>query len=100
MNYNAVSGPVLFAVLLAVCALLLLIVVVQQFLAKRHVRVMITQLRQRLTEEIEDQLYQQAALQREETLKSLHQLNESLITTFGSMSRSQNEQVNAAIRQS
>ena len=51
-------------------------------------------------ESLENLQYQQDASQREETLRSLHQLNESLVSTFGHMTRAQNEQVNAAIRQS
>ena len=38
--------------------------------------------------------------QREEIQRSLYQMNESLVNTFSSMSRSQSEQVNAIIRQS
>jgi len=49
---------------------------------------------------LEEVQYQQDALQREELIRNLHQLNESLISTFGSISRTQNEQVSAVIRQS
>lgn len=42
---------------------------------------------------------EQDAQQREEILRSLHQLNESLINTIGHFSRSQGDQVNAALRQ-
>lgn len=42
---------------------------------------------------------EQDAQQREEILRSLHQLNESLIKTIGHFSRSQGDQVNAALRQ-
>lgn len=45
-------------------------------------------------------LAQQSDQQREELLRTLNQLNENLVSTFGGMSRSQTEQVNALIRQS
>ena len=40
------------------------------------------------------------AYQREQLIANLHQLNDNLIGTFGELSRSQTEQVNAVIRQS
>lgn len=40
------------------------------------------------------------AHQREQLVSNLHQLNDNLISTFGELSRSQTEQVNAVIRQS
>ncbi len=41
-----------------------------------------------------------AAYQREQMVANLHQLNDNLISTFGEISRSQTDQVNAIIRQS
>lgn len=49
---------------------------------------------------LEDQQLQQFADQREEMLRNLHQMHDSLVSTFSSLARGQNEQVNAVVRQS
>lgn len=51
-------------------------------------------------ENVESSLLRQGDRQRDELLNNLRQLNESLVGTFGSVSRAQNDQVNALIRQS
>jgi len=86
----------LLAALAALCVLLLLTVIVLHLHSRKRTGTALRQLQERLMEEMEEKQYQQ----REETLRSLHQLNESLITTFGNLNRTQNDQVHAAIRQS
>ncbi len=54
----------------------------------------------RMLSDVADDLSQQSAQQHEELLRAFRQLNETLTNTFGGMSRSQAEQVNALIRQS
>ena len=103
MTLNTTALLLLCAALLALCLILLVVVLVAQHHTKKRMQKMLRQLDEHLCEEreaLEDSQYQHSALQREETMRSLHQLNESLITTFGNMSRSQGEQVNAALRQS
>ena len=85
--------------LLLLCALLLTALLVLAAASNRRAR----RTPQRLLEELnalEDGLADQDARQREELARSLYQMNESLVNTFGSVSRSQGEQVNALIRQS
>lgn len=53
-----------------------------------------------LTEEIRHSEQQLSLSMRKELVQNLQQLNESLIGTFGQITRSQSEQVNAIIRQS
>lgn len=83
--------------------LMLIIVLIVQLHTKRRTQRMLRQLSEQFLherEELEDWQYQQNTQQREENLRALHQLNESLITTFGNLSRAQSDQMNAAIRQS
>lgn len=81
------------------CLIVMLIAVILQVQTRRRIRRLSENLQEQF-EALENLQYQQDANQREEMLRSLHQLNESLVSTFGHMSRTQNEQVNAAIRQS
>ena len=89
--------------LVLLCFLLLIGLLISQQRTKKRMLHVLHQLGQQLSAEretLEDNQYQQSAVQREETMRSLHQLNESLITTFGNLSRTQSEQVNASLRQS
>lgn len=99
MKYDFVQ-QMLPVLLLTVCAILLLILIILHLTNRRRMQISFKHLRERLIEELEDQHFQQIAQQRDETVRSLHQLNESLVTTFGNLSRGQNEQFNAALRQS
>ena len=86
----------------AILAILLMILIMQIQLRKRTHHTL-RQLSEQLfheRESLEEWQYQQDAQQREDNLRALHQLNENLINTFGNLSRSQSDQVNAAIRQS
>lgn len=85
--------------LMALCAAMLIVLIVlvcQQ--SRRSLRTP-----GRLMEQLdamEDDLLDQDARQREELSRSLHQMNETLLNSFGSASRSQSDQLNALIRQS
>lgn len=86
----------------ALTALCLLVVLILTVNTRKKINKAFHSLRQDFSQELEaleDAQYQQDALQREEILRSLHQLNESLVNTFGNLSRNQTEQVNAALRQ-
>lgn len=88
--------------LMLLCAVLLLIVVISALISRRHTASMLRRLEEKLLQSMEtldENQYQQDIQQREEILRNLHQLNDSLINTFGNISRSQTEQVNAVIRQ-
>lgn len=90
-------------ILLASVVLILLITVILLAISKRKTSRAIQKLAQSLSTSInslEEGMYDQDARQREEMQRSLHQLNESVMNTFGTLSRSQSEQVNAVIRQS
>ena len=90
-------------ILLASVVLILLITVIMLAISKRKTSRAIQKLAQSLAASInslEEGMYDQDARQREEMQRSLHQLNESVMNTFGTLSRSQSEQVNAVIRQS
>lgn len=84
---------------LAAVAVLLLVLLVLEEAGRRHARQEARQLSERM-DALEDQQFQLDAQQREEILRSLHQMHESLIATFGSISQGQGEQINAVIRQS
>jgi len=87
--------PFLLA-LLFVCAGLLVILLVVLGQTRSVIRRLLHKQQQMLShdlEEIQNNQYQLEAQQREEQMRSLHQLNESLITTFTNLSRSQNDQL-------
>lgn len=90
--------------LLLILALLFLGISLLFFLrSRRRMRQMLELLMNeqgRELENVESSLLRQGDRQRDELLNNLRQLNESLVGTFGSVSRAQNDQVNALIRQS
>ena len=90
--------------LLLILALLFLGISLLIFLrSRRRMRQMLELLMNeqgRELENVESSLLRQGDRQRDELLNNLRQLNESLVGTFGSVSRAQNDQVNALIRQS
>ena len=93
----------LIVMLLLVCFMLLISLLIVLGIHRRKNAQAVQKLDKRLSEGlavVEEGQYQRDALQREELLRSLHQLNESLVSTFGSLSRAQNEQIHAVIRQS
>ena len=97
MDYEMMT---FFLVLL--CAILLLIVVIAALVGRRQTSHELRRLEEKMLQSMEaldENQYQQDIQQREEILRNLHQLNDSLINTFGNLSRSQTDQVNAVIRQ-
>lgn len=93
----------LIVMLLLACFTLLISLLAVLGIHRRKNAQAVQKLDKRLSEGLavlEEGQYQRDALQREELLRSLHQLNESLVSTFGSLSRAQNEQIHAVIRQS
>lgn len=93
----------LFAAAVGICLLLLVILLVLTARSKQKSEQTLRLLADHLLrdmEAVEDEIARQNAQQREELSRNMHQLNESLVNTFGSISRAQAEQVNALIRQS
>ena len=89
----------LFAGLLVLCLLLLAVLIALVSAGNRRSR----RIPRRILDELgklEDDLADQDARQREELTRNLYQMNESLVNTFGSVSRGHADQVNALIRQS
>ena len=85
------------------CLLLLMLLFIVQSVQHSRMRRWMRGLESRMMDALDELAQQQAdqdAMQRDELLRSLHQLNESLISTIGHFSRTQGEQVNAALRQS
>ena len=85
------------------CLLLLMLLFIVQSVQHSRMRRWMRGLESRMMDVLDELAQQQAdqdAMQRDELLRSLHQLNESLISTIGHFSRTQGEQVNAALRQS
>lgn len=83
---------------LVLLVVLLIVQGVQRARARQEMQALEAQLSQML-EAMEDEQYQRENQRREEWMRSLQQLNESLTSTFGSIVRSQSEQVNALIQQ-
>lgn len=93
----------LLAGIVCVCLIALLIILAIQLQMRKRTSRMLRQLSEQLIHEreaLEELCYQQDAQQREENLRTLHQLNENLVNTFANLSRAQSDQVNAALRQS
>lgn len=84
--------------LMILCVALLIVLVVLVCQQSRRSRRTPGRLMEQL-DAMEDDLLDQDARQREELSRSLHQMNESLLNSFGSASRSQSDQLNALIRQ-
>lgn len=99
MNLSADDQLLFFSVLCAVLLLVVLVLIIQHIRVLQALRMMKKQLRTS-AEESRSQQEHSAIQQRDEMVQNLHQLNDSLISTFGQISRSQSEQVNAIIRQS
>lgn len=79
------------------CVLLILLVRAQKRTNKG-----LHHFQQRLIDELqswEDASYQNAMQQREEQLRGLHQLNDSLVNTFAALSRAESEHLNALMQQ-
>lgn len=84
------------------CAFLLMVILFLQIFSQFRTRRSLHKLENHVQQELgrlEEIQEQQDLAQREELLRNLHQLNESLINTFGAISRNQSEQTNAVIRQ-
>lgn len=93
-----VSTGILLLCLAAVGALLLVLLVLEE-VGRRRAHQEARRFSERM-EALEDQQLQLDAQEREEILRNLHQMYESLIATFGNISRNQGDQINAVIRQS
>lgn len=94
------DSTLLLCLLVVLLVIILLIIQgVQHSRMRRSMRAMESRMMDAL-DELAQQQADQDAMQREELLRSLHQLNESLISTIGHFSRAQGDQVNAALRQS
>ena len=94
------DSTLLLCLLVLILVIILLIIQgVQHSRMRRSMRAMESRMMDAL-DELAQQQADQDAMQREELLRSLHQLNESLISTIGHFSRAQGDQVNAALRQS
>ena len=85
--------------LMILCAALLIVLIVLVCQQSRRSRRTPARLVEQLNA-MEDDLLDQDARQREELSRSLYQMNESLMNSVGNASRSQNDQLNALIRQS
>ncbi len=89
--------------LIAVILLLLIVTIVLSISNLRNNRRAIKGIREQmkgLNEQLIESEHRSNAYQREQLVLNLQQLNDHLISTFGEISRSQAEQVNAVIRQS
>ncbi len=94
------DSTLLLCLLVVLLVIILLIIQgVQHSRMRRSMRAMESRMMDAL-DELAQQQTDQDAMQREELLRSMHQLNESLISTIGHFSRAQGDQVNAALRQS
>lgn len=94
------DSTLLLCLLVVILVIILLIMQgVQHSRMRRSMRAMESRVMDAL-DELAQQQADQDAMQREELLRSLHQLNDSLISTIGHFSRAQGDQVNAALRQS
>lgn len=94
------DSTLLLCLLVVILVIILLIIQgVQHSRMRRSMRAMESRMMDAL-DELAQQQADQDAMQREELLRSLHQLNDSLISTIGHFSRAQGDQVNAALRQS
>ena len=101
MTFDASFTQFLPAGLMALCLLLLMVLIFLKLGSQKRTQRMLHQFLERITEEmeaLEDGQYQHAAQQRDENLRSLHQLNESLVTTFGNLSRTQSERIRQPTR--
>jgi len=100
---EAINFELLTLFLMGLCLLLIAVLFATQLIQRkkllRVLRKMMEQL-EHAEEEIVDVQEDAINQQRDHLIQNLHQLNESLISTFGQISRSQSEQVNAVIRQS
>lgn len=94
------DSTLLLCLLVVILVIILLIIQgVQHSRVRRSMRAMESRMMDAL-DELAQQQADQDAMRREELLRSLHQLNDSLISTIGHFSRAQGDQVNAALRQS
>ena len=91
--------PILGGALLLILLLILIMQMVQSRQLHKRMQTLESRISQML-ETAEDEQYQRDVQTREELMRSLQQLNESLTGTFSSIMRSQSEQVNALIQQS
>lgn len=102
MDVSIVNGPAVLvltvAAMLCVVISLFAVVLAGQHRQRRSLQKTEQQLLHML-EQMEDALQAQYASQREEMLRGLYQMNDSLITTFNSFGHSQAEQVQAVVRQ-
>ncbi len=93
----------LILALISLCLLLIVVLFVNHFIQRKKVLRTLCQLKEQLErteEEIIEVQDDSVNQQRDYLSQNLHQLNDSLIATFGQITRSQVEQVNAVIRQS
>ena len=98
IDFDRVIIPLLGLCLLLLLVLLILLLV-QHCKTREKIRMITDQLK-RMSDAAQLAEQEAANRQRDELVQNLHQLNDSLISTFGQISRSQTEQVNAIIRQS
>ena len=88
---------------LALCILFLLIILILLVVQHKKALRMLHNAKEQIEcseNELQDSLERAETRQRDVLIQNLQQLNESLITTFSHINRSQSEQVNAVIRQS
>lgn len=85
---------------LGACFLLMLILIVLQILQRKRTISALNGIKEQLVRSAQELEERTSLRQREELTYNLHQLNDSLTSTFGQLNRSQTEQVNAVIRQS
>lgn len=103
MPITTVDVEMLILSAVCLCLLLVLVVVVLQIVHRRKTARALRNTKQQLEQAIDEMQELQercAARQREDLVQNLHQLNESLLSAFGHMTRAQSDQVNAVIRQS
>ena len=100
---DAIELTAACAVLALLCAALLIALLALNLRSRRFMRDALTAAQEALVQEsraAENELTRQGEQSREELLRALGQLSDSVTGTFGGISRSQAEQVNALIRQS
>ena len=94
---------VLLFLMLGLCVIVFVFLLLMQFAYHRKTLRTLRKLNDETKQAVgilQNQIENAASGTRDDLIQNLHQLNESLITTFGQLSRSQSEQVNAVIQQS
>lgn len=101
-DHTAVIQSQLGQLLLSACLLVSIVLLIFLLISQIRTRRLLRKQEQRFLQEMNRMKQVQEDQQndhRDDILRNLHQLNESLVNTFGAISRNQSEQVNVVIRQ-